>query len=620
MTRATRGRRRDDSREAKRKTSRSPESSAPRRSNQKRARSDSREESPRRKSSRNRGVSKSPKKDDRGREKSTARSASKEASPQRREGAGKEKSRKAEEQGEAKAPAPSEPPPPEPPEFVDPRVNMDGCAENFVEEIDISQLPDGTLLEDFMMLEDGTMLADANFFGDEAVAGEQDAYDPEAVPHDTHDYWKRTQEEAPQIRVTEEALALALTEQSATDDPDSHGHCTVGKWTTVALKSIKDHDARLRPEENQLELVKKSQGNSEDDQWKSLVRWNSRSRSREDDKDKDKQAKAQVTEIQPVEDKEKEKEKEKARSSRYPERASSKPRRSGERHRSRGRRSRSRRRRQRSGSRHKRAKRTSFNFGENANAEAAATQISAKLSGFGRQSGGGFDQQLAQIQPENSRSGFGRTEIKLTQVQIRCLLGKGGACVQSIMRQTGAQIVVRTPPSSHLGIVTISGNHKPAMQAIEQVLIQKGCPIDTITAEGISVGPGVVEVPERLVGRLVGKTSFFATVQDQLGEDTVIQKLPHMSPSGGRYVQIAGEHWMQAKQMVIAWVEGQKTRPQAGLPPLMGGGMMGGMPPGATPRPGMTPGMASGVATPMMSGFATPMPGTMTPSGTGISL
>lgn len=619
-----RGRRRDDSREAaRRKCSRSPDSSAPRR---RRAKSCSSDEGPRRKSSRNRGESVSPKKDDRGK----GRSDSEDNRHRRRESTVDEGGRKAQEEANAQPPLPPDEPPAPP--SLDPRVNMNGCAEDmqFVEEIDISQLPDGTLLEDFMMLEDGTMLADANFFTEDVPLAQtegQDTYDPEeAVANDTFDPWRRNQEEAPEIRVSEEALALALTgQQPGADDPQSHGHCTVGKWTTVALKSIKDHDARLRPDDGQQEQAKKSQGNDDDDQWKSLVRWSSRSRSPED---KDKEKPKPLENAAPKSPEDKSKEKDQDRTRRFGERGGSKPRRSGERdrerNRSRGkRRSRSdRRRRGRSGSRHKRAKRTSFNFGEDANPEAAQQQISAKLSGFGRQSSG-FDQQsgpLAATGP--SQSGFGRTEIKLTQVQIRCLLGKGGACVQSIMRQTGAQIVVRTPPSSHLGIVTISGNHKPAMAAIEQVLIQKGCPLDTVGPDGISHGPGVIEVPERLVGRLVGKTSYFATVQETLGAETVIQKLPHMSPSGGRYVQVAGEHWMQAKQMVLAWVDNQKTRPQAGLPPLMTPGMPGMMPggtPGATPRPGMAPAISSGVMTPMASGFATPLPGTMTPS-MGISL
>lgn len=43
-------------------------------------------------------------------------------------------------------------------------------------------------------------------------------------------------------------------------------------------------------------------------------------------------------------------------------------------------------------------------------------------------------------------------------------------------------------------------------------------------------------------------------LQQHLGEDIVIQRLPHVAPGGGRTVQIAGVRWREAKVAVQSWV------------------------------------------------------------------
>merc|ERR1719235_725815 len=71
---------------------------------------------------------------------------------------------------------------------------------------------------------------------------------------------------------------------------------------------------------------------------------------------------------------------------------------------------------------------------------------------------------------------------------------------------------------------------------------------------GLGDAPGIIEVPDNLIGQLIGRTAFFVEVQAKLGTETVIQRLPYTSPSGKRLVQVAGDHWMEAKQMVEQWV------------------------------------------------------------------
>lgn len=199
----------------------------------------------------------------------------------------------------------------------------------------------------------------------------------------------------------------------------------------------------------------------------------------------------------------------------------------------------------------KRAKRTSFNFGDDGGQQQLSTSNSAReISKYGLRC---FDNK-AQAPDTQNADGFGQHVLSLAQVQIRCLLGKNGATIQSIMRQTGAQIVVRSPPSAYEGVVTVSGNFQPALKLIEELLASKGCPLTDRPAMGLGDAPGIIEVPDGLIGQLIGRTAFFVEVQAKLGTETVIQRLPYTSPSGKRLVQVAGDHWLEAKQMVEQWV------------------------------------------------------------------
>lgn len=212
------------------------------------------------------------------------------------------------------------------------------------------------------------------------------------------------------------------------------------------------------------------------------------------------------------------------------------------------------RRASRSRSAHRRAKRTSFLFSEDEAKRLENEKAMMAKNTLGIR-GGGFDMQTAPP-PDSQTTGFGSHVLHMAQVQIRCVLGKGGATVQHIMRMTGAQIVVKSPPSAYEGIVTISGNYKPALRLIEEVLASKGCPLKMTptSPQAIIEAPGVIEVPDQLISQLVGRTAFFTKVQAKLGAETVIQRLPYTSPNGRRLVQVAGDNWLQAKEMVIAWI------------------------------------------------------------------
>lgn len=241
-----------------------------------------------------------------------------------------------------------------------------------------------------------------------------------------------------------------------------------------------------------------------------------------------------------------------------------------------------------------------FQDEETAKKEAALKSLNAarKPSDLGLR---GFDNKAPAPEPDNA-AGFGQHVLRLAQVQIRCLLGRGGTTIQSIMRQTGAQIVVRSPPSAYEGVVTVSGNFQPALKLIEDLLASKGCPVTERPAMGLGDAPGIIEVPDGLIGQLIGRTAFFTEVQAKLGSETVVQRLPYTSPSGKRLVQVAGDNWLQAKDMVESWVKafsgGRKIngyfRPSAkdeSLGTLLGGcgpmgtPMMGGMTPGGMGAP-----------------------------------
>lgn len=169
-------------------------------------------------------------------------------------------------------------------------------------------------------------------------------------------------------------------------------------------------------------------------------------------------------------------------------------------------------------------------------------------------------QDLVQAAPKPR---FGRKAIRVTQVQIRCLLGKGGETIQGIMKWTGSQIMVTSSPHAHEGDVTIAGNVEPALEMVRNILRSKGCPLpsngqsikDILAVKGRPSeqdAPGLIEVPTELVGSLIGKKGAYLTeIASQVGGEVIIQKLPYTSASGCQWVQVAGDNWAAAKALVL---------------------------------------------------------------------
>jgi len=77
--------------------------------------------------------------------------------------------------------------------------------------------------------------------------------------------------------------------------------------------------------------------------------------------------------------------------------------------------------------------------------------------------------------------------LRLSAMQIRAFLGRGGNTIATIRKTTGADIKIHHPPSEEYGTVSIVGNVEMVESLIHQAIVEKGC---AMTPMGR--GPGVV--------------------------------------------------------------------------------------------------------------------------------
>lgn len=151
--------------------------------------------------------------------------------------------------------------------------------------------------------------------------------------------------------------------------------------------------------------------------------------------------------------------------------------------------------------------------------------------------------------------------LRMTQVQIRCLLGRGGETVQNIIRRTGAQIQIMSSPQALEGDVMVAGRLQEAEKMIRDVLASKGCPLATGGGVGLAAdAPGIIQVPTELVGALIGpRGTCLNEIKAAVGNAVIIQVLPYITADGCQCVQIAGDNWLSAKQLVVTRLETLKV-------------------------------------------------------------
>jgi len=145
--------------------------------------------------------------------------------------------------------------------------------------------------------------------------------------------------------------------------------------------------------------------------------------------------------------------------------------------------------------------------------------------------------------------------LRLSSVQIRCLLGRGGGTIQAIINRTGAAIQINGSPQDFEGDATLAGkNLDEAERMVRDVLLSKGCPLPTATGPKFPDDtPGIVRVPTELVGALIGpKGTHLNEIKAKIGGACIIQVLPQQMPDGCQLVQVAGDTWVQAKELVVA--------------------------------------------------------------------
>merc|ERR1712232_897044 len=86
----------------------------------------------------------------------------------------------------------------------------------------------------------------------------------------------------------------------------------------------------------------------------------------------------------------------------------------------------------------------------------------------------GFDHMAPAAPPSEENKTY--KMLTLQAIQIRSLLGKGGATINDIRRRSGSDIKIHHPPTEPEGTVSIVGNAELAEQIIDKHLAFKGCP------------------------------------------------------------------------------------------------------------------------------------------------
>jgi len=168
---------------------------------------------------------------------------------------------------------------------------------------------------------------------------------------------------------------------------------------------------------------------------------------------------------------------------------------------------------------------------------------------------GAAAQRMAMDAPNLPQSGrIGKKILKMTQVQIRCMLGRGGETIQRIIRETGGQIQIMPASQADHGDVMIVGRLEEIESALQEVLIARGCPLPLTSPQGNLVldAPGIVQVPLNLIGTLVGPRGIYLDeVKARVRGPVIIQLLPHITEDRCQCLQIAGEKWLEAKTMIL---------------------------------------------------------------------
>lgn len=176
-------------------------------------------------------------------------------------------------------------------------------------------------------------------------------------------------------------------------------------------------------------------------------------------------------------------------------------------------------------------------------------------------------QDLANPQPRT----HGRKVLRMPDTYIKCLIGKGGETIRSIINRTGADIQIEGKSTDSEANVSIAGNVEPAENLIRDILKSKGCPWQTQSGTILQRGGAVplttvgwkpdvdtddIQIPTELVGLFIGNAGAgLKEIKQRCGAGNFIKILPDILPGGLQCIQVVGDNWRNAREQVRQKVE-----------------------------------------------------------------
>lgn len=211
-------------------------------------------------------------------------------------------------------------------------------------------------------------------------------------------------------------------------------------------------------------------------------------------------------------------------------------------------------------------------------------------------------------EPVIPRALLGRKVLRMPDAYIKCLIGRGGETIRNIINKTGADIRIDVKQNNLDGIVSIANNIEAAEKLIKEVLAAKGCHWETEQTTDLGgsltnvgwkghVDDDDLKLPTELVGLFIGNAGAgIKDIKARVGGAVTIKVLPPLLAGGYQVVEVVGDNWRQAREVVRAKIkEILTTTPgrwhQPGQGP--GGANAGGVPhAGYMPSFGATPGLS----------------------------
>lgn len=163
---------------------------------------------------------------------------------------------------------------------------------------------------------------------------------------------------------------------------------------------------------------------------------------------------------------------------------------------------------------------------------------------------------------QSTRAMLGRKVFRMPDAYIRSILGRKGETIQRIISKTGSSIKVEHTPGDPEGTVEIANNIDRAVAMIRETLEGRGCPwnieelqdqygsVTRVTWKSQVVKDDIF-IPTELVGLLIGNNGDeIQKIKNQLGGALTVKILPPVLPGGFQEVQVVGDNWKPAKELV----------------------------------------------------------------------